>query len=202
METPTNPEEFQERLARNFEIDRLVRSHIIYEAISLESMVDQIIAWHFCPDETKHLWFQSLLFRVGEVPFSNKIRILKKLLRECYPDIWESVPGLTNKLDDIRDLRNKFAHSELVLDEDKVREADDRGVFLRSVQDGKIVEEFISKEMADKVVKDNTHFHVLMVCVLGEVQNRAQGKEEAGALLKLIEQLREKVPGVLARVKS
>ncbi len=194
-------DEFQQGLEKLFDIDRLVRSHVIYEAISVESIIDRIISWHFCPDETKHLWFQSLLFREGEVGSSKKIRMLKKLLPDCYPDIFEKVPGLINKLDDIRGIRNKFAHSELVLDEDKVKKADGKGVFLRSVKDGKIVEEFISVETAEKIVNDNSYFKFLMVIIWMEIQNRAQGKNDE-TLVKVIEQITKAIPEVLARVKE
>jgi hypothetical protein len=197
---PTH-DEFKQRLEQLFEIDRLVRSHIIYEAISIEGIIDQIIAWHFCPDEAKHVWFQSLLFREGEVGFSKKIRILKKLLRDCYPDLFEKVPGLINKLDDIRDLRNKFAHSELVLDENKVREADGKGVFLESVKDGKVDQEFVSIERANKIVNDNSHFRFLMIVIWLEIQNRAQDKND-GKLVDLLGDLAKKLPDVLARVKE
>jgi hypothetical protein len=201
MEIPADSEELQRRISRTFEMDRMVRSHIIYETTAIEGVVDSIISWHFCPDENKHIWFQSLLFRDGEISFSKKIIILQKILKEFYPDLNKSVKGLTKKLDDIRMLRNKFAHSELMLDEDKIKEADDKGVFLKSIKDGKVIEEFIPLELAEKVVNDNTIFNLIMVCILFEVQNRVQGKEEAGALLKLLEQLTDRFPEVLARVK-
>jgi hypothetical protein len=194
-------EEFQTCVSQMLELDRLVRSHVIYEAIALEGVIDNIISAHFCTDETKHIWFQSLIFRDGEVTFSKKIIILKKLLSNCYPEIDKLVPSLTKKLDDIRDLRNKFAHSALVLEKNKLAEAGDKGVFLRFIKDGQEKEELITKELADKVCKDNNYFTLLMVCIWLEIRNHASGSKDAGALLKLIRQLTEKFPEILDRVK-
>jgi hypothetical protein len=127
-----------------FEHDRVIRSHAIYEATAIEGMIESIVAWHFCPDVDKHLSFTALV--TAGMPFSKKIDVLMKLLKNSYSDILTDVPELKNKLNSLREFRNKLAHRELVMDEGKIN-ARELGISLRSVNsEGKIVEEFISAE--------------------------------------------------------
>src|SRR6266478_2518643 len=76
-----------------FDHDRVVRSHIIYEATDIEGLIADIIACHFCPDQEKHLSFKGLMFNTAEVSFRKKIEILEKLLKSYYSDILEDIPG-------------------------------------------------------------------------------------------------------------
>lgn len=95
------------------EFDRNLRSRIIYQVIEIESNIEQIIAWHFCREESQHILFISLMFMDGQITFSQKITILKKLLRDSYPDIYKDVSSIFSQLGKIRELRNKFAHSKM-----------------------------------------------------------------------------------------
>src|SRR5438874_133177 len=47
--------------------DRLMRSQIIYETIDLESAVERIITFHFCPATEKQDLFVSLMFENGQI---------------------------------------------------------------------------------------------------------------------------------------
>ncbi len=166
---------FKKRVRLLFEQDRLIRSHAIYEATAIEGMIETIIAWHFCPDEEKHLSFKALMFVSTEVMLRKKIGILEHLLRNYYKDILEDLPNIINDLNSVRNFRNKFAHHELILDEDKVKKD---GISLRSInRNGKVVEEFISSEDADKKIRmaQTTKWYVLYLWL--EIQNRATGKD-------------------------
>jgi hypothetical protein len=100
-----------------FEHDRVIRSHAIYESTAIESLIENIVAWHFCPDAEKHLPFIGLMFVTAEATFSKKIEILIKILQNSYADILDDLPGLENQLNSVRKFRNKCAHNELILDE-------------------------------------------------------------------------------------
>ena len=115
-----------------FEHDRVIRSHAIYEATAIESLIENIVAWHFCSDAEKHLLFTGLMFVTAEVTFSKKIQILMKVLQDSDADILDDLPGLENDLDSLRRFRNKFAHNELILDEEKLKVMKD-GIWLRSI---------------------------------------------------------------------
>lgn len=160
-----------------FDHDRVIRSHVIYEATAIEGMVENIVAWHFCPDAEKHLLFTGLMFVTAEVAFSKKTAILMKVLKNSYADILDDLPGLENDLDSVRRFRNKFAHKELVLDEDKLNARKD-GIWLRSInRDGKLVEEFMSREETDKRVRAAQRLHWYVFYIWLEVQRRAQGQQ-------------------------
>ena len=160
-----------------FERDRLVRANAIYEATAIEGLVENIIAWHFCPDADKHLLFIGLMFRAAEVPFSRKITILIKVLKHSYPDILQDIPRLEKDLTSVRKFRNKFAHDELNLDEEKLATMED-GIHLRSInRHGKVDDDFISTAEADKRVKFAQRLRWRVFYVLLEVQRRATGEE-------------------------
>ena len=89
--------------------DRLFRSQVLYEAIALEAVLDRIIAWHFCPDQTKHGLLFTLIFREGEIGLGKKIRMVAKLLRHSYSDLKDTFGFVIKRLDVLRKLRNKFA---------------------------------------------------------------------------------------------
>lgn len=183
-----------------FEHDRVIRSHAIYEAVAIEGLIESIVAWHFCPEADKHLSFTALMFVTAEVPFSKKIEILMKVLENAYSDILMDIPGLENKLNSLRKFRNKFAHSELVLDKNKI-DAQKFGIWLRYVnRKGKIVEEFISAEQSDEHIRAAQRLHWYVFYIWLEVQRRAKGEKpnefkaflgaiDAGALDKVKESI-------------
>lgn len=132
------------------EYDRLFRSHLLYEAIALENLVDKMIAWYFSAEESKHALMFSLVFREGEIGFSVKIQILRKLLKKAYRDLQPAFGYLPKALDELRVLRNKFAHSEVVLPDDPPEAGSADGVTLRYLRDGTKVEEFIPRAVVDR----------------------------------------------------
>jgi len=63
------------------------------------------------------------------------------------------MPGLENELNSLQKFRNKFAHNELILDEEKIKEMK-TGTWLRSInRKGNLVEESISADEAGKRIK-------------------------------------------------
>ena len=157
--------------------DQVIRSHAIYEATAIESLIENIVALHFCPDTDKHLFFVGLMFVTAEVPFSKKIEILMKVLQNSYPDILDDLPRLEKDLTSARRFRNKFAHNELILDDDKLKAMKD-GIWLRSInRDGKLAEDFISREDTDKRIRSAQRLRWYMFYVWLEVQRRAKGEQ-------------------------
>jgi hypothetical protein len=172
-----NDAAFQARVQSLFEYDRLIRSHTIYEATAIEGVIENIIAWHFCPEEEKHLSFTALMFVRAEIPFSKKIDILERLLKDHYRDILDDIPGIINDLNSLRRFRNKFAHNELIIEEDKL-EVIPTGIWLRSLnRDGVVVEEFISSEDADKRIAAAYNLRWYMFYIMLEVEIRVVGGE-------------------------
>lgn len=158
-----------------FEHDRAIRSHAIYEATAIDGLIESIVAWHFCPDASKHVSFIALMFVTAEVPFSKKIEILMKVLKNSYADIVMDIPGLENKLNSLRKFRNKLAHSEFILDDKKI-DARELGISLRSVnRKGKVIKEFISAEQCNEQIRAAQRLRWYVFYVWLEVQRRAKG---------------------------
>ena len=158
-----------------FDHDRVVRSHIIYEATTIDGLIADIIACHFCPDQEKHLSFKGLILNTA-VSFRRKIEILSKLLKSYYSDILEDIPGLIKNLESLCSDRNDFAHKELILDEDKLKEMPE-GIGLRSIdRNGEVVERFISSDEADKLVRSAQTLKWYVFYIWLELQRRAKGE--------------------------
>ncbi|MGE0864516.1 MAG: hypothetical protein AB7P34_11500 [Vicinamibacterales bacterium] len=155
--------------------DRAIRSQILFEAIALESVLDSIIAWLFCADEGKHPLLFSLIFGDGQISFSKKIVILRKLIRQIYPDLNNEFGWLPNRLDRIRMLRNKFAHAEGVLPDNPPPPERRSGATLRYFKDGKRIEEFISKDYVDDVIAESRYLQITATMLQVVVSDRATG---------------------------
>jgi hypothetical protein len=181
-----------------FLYDQNTRTQIIYNAIHLEGLVEEIIAWHFCPNEEKHLWYKSLIFKTGELSFSKKITILKGILQQFYPDIYAATLGLIKRLNDIREMRNDFAHSELVIEEGKLLENSGKppeGIYLRSIKKGKVREIFYSQADMDERIKLAREVALFVQYVYAEIKNRVTGGTEN--LTPMLEIFKRQSPHVL-----
>jgi hypothetical protein len=168
--------------------DRLFRSQVLYEGIALESAVDQVIAWHYCSEPYKHASLFSFVFRDGEITFGKKIRILSSIMKESYPELAETFSSLRKQLDRLRVMRNKFAHSELVLPENPPDPKSAAGVTLRYYEKGKEKEAFVPKADIDRLVDDCRQLHLaaLMLCEI--LKRRALKKSDErseGSLIRV-----------------
>jgi hypothetical protein len=171
----------QAGLRLTFLHDQNTRTQIIYHAIHLEGLVGEIIAWHFCPNEESHLWFNSLIFQKGEISFGTKISILDELLQQFYPDIYAATPGLITRLNNVRRLRNEFAHAELVLEESKLlgqAGQPPQGIYLKSIKNGKVVHKFWRQKDMEERLKLATDLALFVHYVYAEVKNRVTGGNE------------------------
>src|SRR2546423_610060 len=83
---------------RHQETDTNLRARVINFAIEIDDWIERLIAFHFCFDEAQQMLFRSLLFRIGEVTFSRKIKILRELLKQSYPDIYTDYSNIFAKL--------------------------------------------------------------------------------------------------------
>lgn len=178
------------------EYDRLFRSHLLYEAIELEGRLDKIIAWHFCSDEAKHGLLFSLVFREGEIGFSAKIQVLRKLLKNAYPDLKDAFGYMASALHRLRALRNKFAHSQVVLPNDPQAVEEATGVTLKYFKDGREVEEFVSREAVDRQMEECKYLGVVAVILELLIEKRSCGTaspEEEERFKALATALRSKV---------
>jgi hypothetical protein len=99
------------------------------------------------------------------------------------------MPGLRSRLDNIRKLRNEFAHAELVLEESKLLGKDGKapdGIYLRSIKNGKVVDKFWRQEELDERLKLAMELGLFVLYVYAEVKNRVTGgNENLGPVLEI-----------------
>lgn len=166
----------KEILEKVYNRDRQYRSQIIYLATIIDDYISQCIAWHFCTDPKKHLAFMSLLFNRGEVPFSKKIDIFEFILKNEYPDLHKETKGLKNKLEKLRELRNKFAHSTLALELDKLKKAD-AGIYITKLgRKGEQEVEFLSEEDLKAQTDEYSEMMLRLMELSWEFEHRAKGR--------------------------
>jgi hypothetical protein len=172
-------ERMDRQLAEEQRFNRHIRGEIINAAVAVESSIEEIIAEHFCEPASKAL-FISLVFVVGQVTFSQKILILKKLFKDSYPDFVTTFPRLFNGLEKLRELRNKLAHSKKGFPKGPDAraymmgeiESLPKGVYLEYYKDGEVKQEFISEESFNKTVKLGYFYQSVLSYIEMEVKNR------------------------------
>lgn len=93
------------------ELAAKIRATFLEQAISIDSIISDIISTHFCYEEEKRAQLFSLISNY--ITFSIKIKILNELLKFCYPDIIKKLPKIRTELNEIRKFRNRIVHSQL-----------------------------------------------------------------------------------------
>jgi hypothetical protein len=150
----------------------LISSEIVQKAVLIEAKLEVIIAFHFCDDRDKWLSFRSLIFHDGEITFSQKIRICQKLFKEHYPLIYEQVSPMFKRLDKIRELRNKLAHSKIL-----PPEFNDPQVYMEYYKNGQIIKELVDSETNKAIIEDAAGCNYFLGLIEGDMEaQRSIGK--------------------------
>lgn len=68
-------------------LDRHLRTEVLAAGVSVEETLELIITEHFCPVPEKKDAFIAFIFREGQLGFSDKLRMIRPLARQCYPDL-------------------------------------------------------------------------------------------------------------------
>jgi hypothetical protein len=184
--------------------DQEARGKIIYAAVRVESVIEQIIAEHFC-DKKDQAMFISLLFIVGQITFSQKLIILKKLFKEYYPDLLTTFPKIFSRLDKLRELRNKLAHSKIgysfpnLEDLDTAMQEDVKGTTLEYFKDGEVIHELISCEQVDTTLDEARAYSDILTFIEMEIRNRSKNKLNRNFTIAL-RHLRERYPNLVTSV--
>ncbi len=160
-----------------FSRDTQYRAQIIYLATIIDDYISQCIAWHFCSDPKKHIAFISLLFGRGEVSFNKKIDIFEFILKNEYPDLHKESKGLKNKLGELRELRNTFAHSTLAMELDHLKKAH-TGIYVTKLgRKGTKEVEFYSEDDLKARVNKYSDLMLRVMELSWEFERRAKGRK-------------------------
>lgn len=104
--------------------------------------------------------------------------MLTKLLKHSYPDLWAAFGFLPNRLELLRELRNKFAHSEVVLSDAPPPAESAEGVTLRYFKEGKQVDEFVSRAEVDRRIAECLDLQMTALLLENVMKGRACGNAD------------------------
>ncbi len=188
----------KEMIERHAEVNEryksLISLQIVQRAILIEAQLETIIAFHFCEDREKWLSFRSLLFRDGEISFSQKTKICKELFREQYPKIYEQISPLFTRLDKIRGLRNNLAHSKIL-----PPDYNDPQVYMEYYKDGRIVKELVDSEENKAIIKEAAGCDYFLRLIEGELERQRSIGRSMGIPANKINFKKARCPSLIAR---
>jgi hypothetical protein len=167
-----------------FVLDQRLRSRIIYNAILVDNVIEKIIITHFCRETDQQALFASLIFRDGRIDFSRKIIMLDKLLQSAYPDLHTQCKWIIKKIDQIREIRNEFAHSQTTVPiEEAVKQAQGKpvdGITLEYLKNGKVVYKTISTKEALGYMDRALALTIVLNHLHSEIENRISTGKKGG----------------------
>jgi hypothetical protein len=105
-----------------------------------------------------------------ETNFTNKINILKQLLKLCYPDLDEKYPKLNKDLSDIKDFRNKIAHSMLDTSYEFLAKKNTDQIQFKSFKNGQTQ----SHKVTSDDIKEKLKHCTQVVLMLGDIQSEVR----------------------------
>jgi hypothetical protein len=151
----------------SFVLEQRLRGRIIYNSILLEKVIEKIIAAHSSQNK--------------EVPFSRKVKILKDLLKSSYADLFDQCSWIFDIIDELREIRNEFAHSETtVLIDDAVKYAQGapiEGITLESWKNGKVEYKVIPTKKALEYMDRALALTILLNNIYSEIDYRISTKK-------------------------
>jgi hypothetical protein len=176
----------------------LTSSQIVQRVVLIEKALENVIASHYLsPNYDQFLPFRSLIFRDGRIDFADKIKMVKKLLKNEHPLIFEQVSPMFNKLDKARELRNKFAHSKIL-----APNYNDPELYMESEKDGQIVRELIDSDENKQIISDATGCQFLLIKIGGEIGRYKEIGKKMPLLPNIMRFFRERWPSLLIEEKG
>ena len=104
--------------AHNEKVKRY-RELFIESSTRLEIQIEWLISSYFSRDKKEYAVFNEMFFSDEiQLSFHDKIQMLKILLNVAFPDLKKIKPNIITQLNQIRKLRNRFAHSANVMPRD------------------------------------------------------------------------------------
>ncbi len=144
-------------------INRDIRGSILELSVTLEQMTTICISSFFVKNTPDQWLFTQTIFNESEISFSNKIRILEKIVHLRFQKFEKKHSNLFKKLNRIRKLRNRLAHTMPDLTaERRIEDVQRFKIRLEYYEDGKIMHHVLSIDDVSKAKKEATDaFHEL-----------------------------------------
>lgn len=170
--------DLKEHLQFTFDFDQDTRGSYLYQTAEIESLVEQIIAYHYCSEDLKKMnSFLSLV--LSQLNFNSKIKIFLKIL-EKYIEFKDEYPIIKTSLPNIQSFRNKLAHSRLDTSYEFIQRRQ-RKIRLISQRDEKIQ----LLEITEKLVKQKNKEIATLHMKLNKIANKIS-KGEVGILKPVV----------------
>jgi hypothetical protein len=99
-----------------------IRGSVLTKVIALESALNLALAQHFCRGNEMESTLIEMVFATKRVTFDHKREILNGILKKYY-GVESTVKGaktISNKIKDVAELRNIFAHYPIAIDNDSI----------------------------------------------------------------------------------
>lgn len=87
----------------------LLRGKFIDLTVDIETIMDDVLANHFCSPKIQNDFKQYIL---DETMFNRKIELFKKILKANYPALYKKYESHID-FKKLKDVRNRFAHNKI-----------------------------------------------------------------------------------------
>ena len=140
-----NPED---RLLREYyALAEKIRGAFIEQTIWIDHLLSDMLAVFFCADQSKRALLFSEVLTGQDFRFSTRISLLEAVLEKLRPDLAKPAESLIKKLDKIRRLRNRLAHSHLNATREEIAKlGEHKRITFCFYEDGERKEQTISEE--------------------------------------------------------
>jgi hypothetical protein len=163
-----------EGAARLIEYDMAIRGAYLAYIIPIDTLIKDIISYHFCSDGDKRKQFVSVIMNgKNYYTFSFCIEILEKLLRIHYQDLIQRYPKLINNLDIIRKYHDLLVHSILDTSHEFLTMNHTNSIRLISYDEyGQANYREVTRSEIDERLEDCLNIHFALVDIRMEVKDR------------------------------
>ena len=150
------------------EFDEKTRGQYLFQAIWIDTLLNQIISYYFSPTDQKK---QGMLVGLvlNDISFNSKIKYFLKIL-ESYPEMMKKFPKIETKLENIRDFRNKIAHSKLDTSEEFLSKKRNH-IRLSYYKNGLLKHYEISESIRKEKISEIVNMHFDLNTILHHISN-------------------------------
>ena len=142
------------QISKHFELDYKIRGSYLVQAITIESILSDIIGHYFCQNQKRFGKFIGLVMNKSGITFASKIKIFGEILKYDYPEIYKKHKKLFDMLEKVRDFRNLLAHSSASYSTKFLSKKHDDRIVLAHYVKGERKENIITIKEIEKKTKE------------------------------------------------
>jgi hypothetical protein len=148
------------------------RTNFIEDAATLEVQLEWLLSAYFARSSRDYALFNQLFFSdESRLGFYDKITMFERLVSN-FSNLEPSRKEIIKKLNRIRKMRNKFAHSEASFPHPKILEKHKNDVIFSISENGELKEVVYSFDYLDEVSGDFKYLNQLLADKIRELKDR------------------------------